>query len=103
MPRDTKPHVHIKCPAGAYAGPGERIVEFGAVVGGELQGGLLSLKARLDGALVVEVYRCDPMVEVRGLHPRRTAKAVAACEALIRGDDLQAAIDLAREALGMES
>ena len=58
----AKPRVNIRCVANQYAGPSERIVEFGGENGA---GGLISLRNMPDGKLVVELYRCDDTVEVR--------------------------------------
>jgi hypothetical protein len=62
----VKPTVMIRCVANVYAGPDERIVEFGngAHHHGAHRGGLIALRNLADGGLRVEVYRVDPGVDV---------------------------------------
>lgn len=65
-----RPHVTKRCVADSYAGPDERIVEFGALIptasgGSRLAGGLISFRVTSDGALLVDIYRVDPNVLVR--------------------------------------
>lgn len=62
----SKPKVNVKPVADAYAGPGERIVEFSSDAGG----GLISLALRDDGKLSVFVYNFDSTVEVSIGEPR---------------------------------
>lgn len=57
----SAPTVHPG-PASRYAARGERILEFSDGA----SGGLLSLRRDAAGRLVVEVYRADPDVIVRG-------------------------------------
>lgn len=56
MRRNKKPRVLVHCVANAYAGEGERIIEFSDTVAGEYAGGLISFRRMADG-LRVEVYR----------------------------------------------
>lgn len=66
-----RPRVTLKCPADGYHGAGERIVEF--FDDGTRKGGLISIRPDKDGNLVVDVYRCDPGVIVRGQSNQRTS------------------------------
>jgi hypothetical protein len=68
-----KPSVRRHCVANRYAGPAERIIEFTGKAGG----GLISLRNTEDGATTVDVYRCDPTVDVR-TELTTTARAVLA-------------------------
>jgi hypothetical protein len=54
-----KPKVTVNCVANRYAGPNERIIEFSAPNGA---GGLIALRIRNDGLIVVDVYRCNGVV-----------------------------------------
>lgn len=60
----SKPTVALVCPANAYSGPSERIVEFSYRHAGQLYGGLIAFHGTEHG-LIVDVYRCDPGVQVR--------------------------------------
>lgn len=57
-----KPSVTLKCPANAFAGADERIIEFSFPCG---LGGLISFSVDKDGAPVVEAYRVDEGVKIR--------------------------------------
>jgi hypothetical protein len=61
MPRQ-RPSVKTKCVAGQYAAANERIVEFSGPTG---TGGLISFTAGPEGKLLVQLYRLDPLVQVR--------------------------------------
>lgn len=54
--------VNTSCVAGAYAGPGETIIEFS----GSRLGGLLSLREDDHGKIFVDLYRADQGVTVHG-------------------------------------
>ena len=60
--RFKKPLIHKAKPADSYAMPGETIYEF---TDGH-SGGLISLARNSDGKLVIDVYRTDDDVLVRG-------------------------------------
>ena len=63
-----KPRVMTKCPANAYAGSDERIIEFtfpGTKGDVYAQGGLIEFRT-LNGVGYVEVYGCDMDVVVNG-------------------------------------
>jgi hypothetical protein len=64
-----KPRVKLKCPANAYTSDHERIIEF--FDDNTHTGGLISFLS-YDGRLIVDVYRCDPGVEVRAPQPKPT-------------------------------
>ena len=55
-----KPKVKVKCVAGHYAGPNERIIEFSSKSGG----GLIAF-LETDGHLRVDVYQIDRTVKVK--------------------------------------
>ena len=57
-----RPTVKTKCPAAAFAGPDERIVEIWD--SGTQKGCLISIRA-VRGDLIIEAYRGDPGVIVR--------------------------------------
>ena len=58
----SKPTVSLRCPANAYTGPGERIVEFSFPDG---SGGLISFRSIGPQATpTVELYRLDPAIKV---------------------------------------
>jgi hypothetical protein len=67
MPKPGKPTIG-KGPASHYAGMGETIVEF---TDGR-SGGLISIRRNAEDTLVVDVYRVDPDVIVRG--PREASE-----------------------------
>lgn len=58
----TKPKVLTNCIANRYTNKNERIVEFSG--GMSDTGGLISLRLREDGVLVVELYCLENEVEV---------------------------------------
>lgn len=64
--RQRKPSVKTRCPANYYAADTERIIEFSAVINGQLIGGLISFRVTRRDTLLVDVYRTDPGVEVIG-------------------------------------
>ncbi len=63
-----KPKVTLRCPANAYAGPNERIIEYSA----DGQGGLISFVIG-NGKLTVQLYRHDATVEIRVSKPETGA------------------------------
>jgi len=77
-----RPRVTLKCPADRYAGAGERIVEF--FDDGTGKGGLISIRADAHGRLIVDVYRCDDGVTVRGPHVNDGINATHHTRALAR-------------------
>lgn len=60
-----KPRVHTKCPANAYTGPHERIVEFGSEAGGGLIAFRLAEDQRGRTVLDVVIYNHARRVYVR--------------------------------------
>ena len=64
MSYQKRPHVTINPPANHYSAPHERIIEFSVLdKDAGLIGGLIGLR-HYEGRLVLDVYRCDPGVEV---------------------------------------
>ena len=81
----SKPRVLTNCVANRYTGPDERVVEFSDR---DLNlGGLISLRRRDDGKLIVQLYRLDDdvMVTVEAGHewaPVADPEACSQCEGL---------------------
>lgn len=78
-----RPRVLTKCVADHYHGPVERIIEFDSKppCAGAIVGGLISFRYANNGTLRIDIYRCDPGVEVvlgeevRNVTPKRRGKA----------------------------
>lgn len=58
----SKPRVTTRCVANGYAGPHERIVEFGA--GDQGTGGLISFRVDDAGRLQISIYQVSGPVDV---------------------------------------
>lgn len=58
-----RPSIKSPCNADRHHGPGERIAEFSAPNG---KGGLIGVRQHDNGAVTVNVYRCDDGVIVYG-------------------------------------
>lgn len=58
----SKPRIHTRCVANTYAGPNERIIEFGA--GSDGTGGLISFRIMDDGRLSVQLYQLSGKLDV---------------------------------------
>lgn len=61
--RGRRPTINTRCVADRYSGPCERIAEFTTPSG---KGGLISIRERDDGRVIVCVYRVDSGVTVEG-------------------------------------
>lgn len=59
-----KPTVITSCVANAYTRENERIIEFSDREAGDPTGGLIAFRRLPNGKLLVNIYRCDPTVEV---------------------------------------
>jgi len=68
----SKPTVTLHCPANAYSGPEERIIEFSYTRNGQLYGGLISFHGT-EAGLIIDVYRVDPGVVIRNETPRQAS------------------------------
>lgn len=75
-----KPRVITSCVASHYAAPNQRIIEFSSEAGG----GLISFVVR-DGKLVIDIYRTDSTVVVKGVasKPAFLPGAIEALERLL--------------------
>lgn len=67
-----KPRVITRCVASHYTGPEERIIEFSSGDSRLDAGGLISFR-RVDGKLIVQLYRLDSAVEVTTNYDQRRA------------------------------